>query len=230
MKIQLALRPAFPNFCPLTEAVETLAVAGSIEERGAIYTKREVVNFILDLIGYTEDAPLRSYRLLEPSFGDGDFLLPAIDRLLSAAKRDGNLSFEALALSVRAIELHRATYDKARRLVAERLLKVGFSSEDTLLLCDTWLLQGDFLLAGLNDDFTHVVGNPPYIRQESIPDILIAEYRKRYTFPSSQSSKMRHIRNAMIFYATNSCRKGYIQGPLSSVHRKLQLTMARTVT
>ena len=28
--------------------------------------------------------------------------------------------------------------------------------------------------------FTHVVGNPPYVRQEAIPDVLMAEYRKHY--------------------------------------------------
>ncbi len=41
--VSLALQPAFPGLCPLTEAVETLATHGGIEERGAIFTKREVV-------------------------------------------------------------------------------------------------------------------------------------------------------------------------------------------
>ena len=29
-------------------------------------------------------------------------------------------------------------------------------------------------------EFTHVIGNPPYVRQELIPDVLMAEYRRRY--------------------------------------------------
>lgn len=79
-----ALRqPSFPTFCPVTAAVDAMADAG-IEERGAIFTRREVVDFILDLSGYTADRPLHELRLLEPSFGYGDFLLPAIDRLLAA--------------------------------------------------------------------------------------------------------------------------------------------------
>lgn len=52
--------------------------------RGAIFTRSEVVDFILDLAGYTEDQLLHEKRLLEPSFGGGDFLLPIIQRLLSA--------------------------------------------------------------------------------------------------------------------------------------------------
>lgn len=180
MAPSLALQPAFPGLCPLTEAVEKLATDGGIEERGAIFTKREVVEFILDLTGYTEAAPLTEFRLLEPSFGDGDFLLPAIDRLLAAAARDGKLSFEALAPAIRAVELHRATHDGTRILLAQTLLKRGVGREDTARLCDVWLMQADFLLADLPKRFTHVVGNPPYVRQESIPDVLMSEYRKRF--------------------------------------------------
>ena len=180
MTAPLALQPAFPGFCPVTEAVERLATEGGIEERGAIYTKREVVDFILDLTGYTAAAPLASYRLLEPSFGDGDFLLPAIDRLLESAKREGALFYGRLANAIRAIELHRSTFEGTRMLVAERLRKGGLSHEDAARLCSAWLYQGDFLLAEFEPAFTHVVGNPPYVRQEAIPDILMAEYRMRY--------------------------------------------------
>ncbi|WP_373354494.1 Eco57I restriction-modification methylase domain-containing protein [Pseudoroseicyclus sp. CXY001] len=164
----------------MTEAVEKLAAGAGIEERGAIYTKREVVDFMLDLTGYTANAPLREYRLLEPSFGDGDFLLPAIDRLLESAARDDALTYEALAPAIRAIELHRPTFEGTRTLVAERLRKAELSREDVARLCKAWLYQGDFLLAEFETAFTHVVGNPPYVRQESIPDILMAEYRARY--------------------------------------------------
>jgi len=78
---------AFPEMCPVTEAVNALAIAG-VEERGAVFTRREVVDFILDLAGYTADRPLYRIRLLEPSCGDGDFLLPVLDRLIEAAARD----------------------------------------------------------------------------------------------------------------------------------------------
>jgi Eco57I restriction-modification methylase len=45
---------------------------------------------------------------------------------------------------------------------------------------DRWLVQGDFLLVPLSSRFDCVVGNPPYVRKEVIPDALIAEYRARY--------------------------------------------------
>lgn len=176
----LAIQPAFPGFCPVTDAVETMATLSGAQERGAIYTRREVVDFILDLAGYTSDRPLTEYRLLEPSFGSGDFLVPVIDRLLIAAKRAGALNYQALAPAIRAVELHRATFASTRATVAQRLVDGGIPDGDAIRLCDLWLVQGDFLLVELSSGFTHVVGNPPYVRQESIPDVLMSEYRQRY--------------------------------------------------
>ena len=80
-------QPALLGFCPITEAAESLARAGGVEARGAIYTRREAVGFILDLVGYTDTQPLHWRSLLELSFGGGDFLLAALDRLLASRAR-----------------------------------------------------------------------------------------------------------------------------------------------
>lgn len=58
-------------------------------ERGAVFTRPAVVEFMLDLIGYTSDQDLPRLRLLEPSFGEGEFLLAAVSRLLTAFLRGG---------------------------------------------------------------------------------------------------------------------------------------------
>lgn len=177
-----ALRqPSLPAFCPITAAVDAMAEAG-IEERGAIFTRREVVDFILDLAGYTEGQNLTQVRLLEPSFGHGDFLLPAIDRLLASWVAQGRPEpVPALARAIRGVELHRASWDHARELVSARLCEAGISRSDAAELARTWLLQGDFLLSDLDGLFDVVIGNPPYVRQELIPDALMAAYRARYT-------------------------------------------------
>lgn len=182
MTQSLSIQSSFQSVCPITEAVERLASESGIEERGAIYTKREVVDFILDLVGYTADQPLTEFRLLEPSFGDGDFILPAVERLLAAAQRkqDG-LSFATLAPAIRSVELHRETFLRSQQAMRSMMIEKGVSQEDTDALLDTWLLQGDFLLCEFDQDFTHAVGNPPYVRQEVIPDVLMGEYRQRYS-------------------------------------------------
>ena len=159
-----------------------LATTGGVEARGAVFTRREVVDFILDLSGYTVDAPLYSSRLLEPSFGGGDFLLPAIERLLQSwrASNGNKDAFNALNNCIRAVELHHDTFIQAKALVIAALQDAGISSKDAQALADCWLIQGDFLLADIPGLFHFVVGNPPYVRQELIPDVLMAEYRARY--------------------------------------------------
>jgi len=179
INLATALRePSFPDFCPVTEAVDALANSG-IEERGAIFTRREVVEFILDLSGYNTDAPLHTLRFLEPSFGFGDFLLLAIDRLLIAWKRSGTEP-AVLAEAIRAVELHRASFDQTRVLVVQKLKAAGMGLREAESIAAQWLLHGDFLLMPLSGQFDFVVGNPPYVRQELIPNALMAEYRARY--------------------------------------------------
>jgi hypothetical protein len=184
MQADLMLRQqSFPTMCPITAAVEELAHAGGIEERGAIFTRREVVDFILDLVGYTADRPLHTKRLLEPSFGDGDFLLPAIDRLLAAwkeSKEEANPA-DVLGDAICAVELHRLTFTKTHAAVIAKLVGAGIPARTAAALADRWLIPGDFLLVALPEAFDVVIGNPPYVRTELIPDVLMAEYRSRYT-------------------------------------------------
>ena len=168
--------------CPVSEALANLAKAG-VEERGAIFTRREVVDFILDLTGYTANRPLHKMKPLEPSFGDGDFLLPAIDRLLAAAKRarlTPAKAVDTLAHALCGIELHEATFEKTKAQVVAKLREAGYSLPQSRSLANSWLRCGDFLLQEFAAPFDFVVGNPPYVRHELIPDALMAEYRARY--------------------------------------------------
>ena len=166
----------------ITAAVSTLA--GNDEtERGAIFTRPEVVAAILDLSGYVAKLPLHRMRLLEPSFGCGEFLLAAVDRLLTAYRASGGRLTEAgreLVDSIRAVELHRDSFDDTAQQVRARLIAHGVAPADAGELCRHWLICDDFLLCGLNGEFDFVVGNPPYVRQERIPEALLREYRARF--------------------------------------------------
>lgn len=173
-------QPSFPGMCPIEAALDLLEDAG-IEERGAVYTRREVVEFILDLVGYTSDIRLTERTLLEPSFGDGDFLLVAVERLLAAWRSDNSEEpAESLGPCIRAVELNRASFDGTRQKVLSLLKREGIDAGKAARLVDEWLIRDDFLLATLPAGFRYVIGNPPYVRQELIPDQLLAEYRTRY--------------------------------------------------
>lgn len=170
----------FPELCPIAGAVAGMAAAGA-EARGAVFTRREVVEFILDLAGYKADQPLHRLRLLEPSFGGGDFLIPAIERLLKAWRTlTPSADASSLTACIRAVELHTDTFNVTRQRIIKALAEQGISAADAEALAETWLVNSDFLLAPLDGPFDVVIGNPPYVRQELIPAALIAEYRTRY--------------------------------------------------
>lgn len=162
-------------------AITRLSLADTDKSHGSVYTKPEVVDFILDLTGYKKEKPLFKFKLLEPSFGGGDFLLPIIDRLLSSVVLHGKkMTFDSLSGCIRAVELHQNTYLATRERVLERL-KCHIPEHLAERLTNTWLVQGDFLVEIFEEKFDFVVGNPPYVRQELIPAPLLSEYKSRYS-------------------------------------------------
>ncbi len=163
-----------PSCSDPTQATRcTMVYPAAPSARGAVFTRPEVAEFILDLVGYTPDRPLHQQRILEPSFGDGVFLLAILRRLLSAARRFGA---SELSEAIRGVELHPETFEATYNAVVALLQQEGFSQH----LADRWLIQGDYLLCSLEGPFHYVVGNPPYVRLEAIPPTLLAEYKKRY--------------------------------------------------
>ena len=129
MPPHILVQPSLPGFCQVASALERLAQAG-IEQRGAIFTRSEVVAFMLDLVGYTAESPLHRLRLLEPSFGRGDFLLPVAQRLLIAYRRhcpDMKTDGAELHACIRAVELHAASFAPPARRCAPSCKIMGLA-------------------------------------------------------------------------------------------------------
>ncbi|WP_286194517.1 Eco57I restriction-modification methylase domain-containing protein [Synechococcus sp. CCY 0621] len=160
-----------------------MAAGDGIEARGAVFTKPEVVNFILDLSGYKATSDLSQLRILEPSFGGGDFLIPAIKRLLGSWRihKSRNPTRMELQDSIVAFELHKKTFEDTRDAIRELLTQEGITEKDAGPLVNKWLQNDDYLLAPIEGRFDFVVGNPPYVRQELIPAPLLREYRSRFS-------------------------------------------------
>ena len=171
------------GFGDATALFHDAAAPRNADERGAIFTRRVVVDFILDLVGYTADIDLHEASLLEPSFGDGDFLLPAIERLLAARLRaqQSGAQIGSIDHCIQAVELHADSYMLTRDKVVALLIRSHFTLDEAQRIARVWLVQGDYLLADMPSEFDFIVGNPPYVRQELIPAPLLEEYRRRYT-------------------------------------------------
>ncbi len=226
-------------------STESLAGHGEIEARGAIFTRSEVVDFILDLVGYTKDQLLHKKRILEPSFGDGDFLLPIVDRLLTSWQVSGGEgdALDDLGDAIRAVEIHRETFYSTYAAVVALLRQKGVVAQTATALSDRWLLRGDFLLAPLEGQFDFVVGNPPYVRQELIQAPLLAEYRGRYQtmydradlyIPFIERSLLALLKGGSLgFICADRWMKNRYGGPLRSLvaeqfHLKIYVDMVDT--
>ena len=149
------------------------------ETHGVVLTKPHVVNLILDLARYTPDRALTSMRILEPACGTGAFLVPAVERLLTGARRDGVKAAD-LGQHVVAYDIDPEHVAASRSAVVKVLQGQEVPTRVARRLAEQWVREGDFLLAQ-DGPFDVVIGNPPYIRIEQLSPSLQAEYRRRYT-------------------------------------------------
>lgn len=149
-------------------------------EHGEVFTRRWVVESILDLVGYTPDRDLAAMRLVEPSTGAGAFVIPVIERLLASAKMH-NRPLADLSHAVFGFDLQSGHVDTCRRRAQLLLVAAGAELPDAAALARHWIRQGDFLLDRVPGTANFVVGNPPYIRAEDLDDRVEAAYRERWS-------------------------------------------------
>lgn len=161
---------------------------------GEVFTRRWVVDTLLDLTGYTVDRDLGALLAVEPSAGSGAFLVPMIERLIVSAALHGR-ELRTLGGAIRAWELQPVNVVALRLVVCRQLTEAGASEPDAQRLTREWIIEGDFLLPPGGDLLTFdvdpveadvVVGNPPYIRFDDLSDAMASEYRQRWSTMSGR--------------------------------------------
>ncbi len=144
---------------------------------GEVFTRRWVVDLILDLCGYTVDKDLAAMRLVDPACGDGAFVLPVLDRLIESARLSGR-QLTDLRPAVRGFDLQLQHVQSVRGAIVERLCQESLPVVEAEAIADSWIGHGDFLRTWHQpESVDFVVGNPPYIRPEDVSEKLMAEYR-----------------------------------------------------
>lgn len=148
-------------------------------EHGEVFTRRWVVELILDLVGYTSDRDLGAMVAVEPACGLGAFVVPMVERLLDSARRYGR-DARSLAGAVRGFDLLAGNVSATRGAIVDLVETcAGLDRDAASDLAASWVLHDDFLLTPLDDGSVDiVVGNPPYIRLESIPRERSSLYRR----------------------------------------------------
>lgn len=137
---------------------------------GDVFTSPRIVSFMLDLMGYTSDKDLSTVKILEPSFGAGDFLVEIQDRLLQSARKYHFDACEVMSDNVYGCEIDTAKYAEC----VDRLKRVmpGFTPNK--------FKNQDFLQSEWDVEFDYIIGNPPYVRYENIPCDAREVYKKKF--------------------------------------------------
>ena len=139
----------------------------NVKTTGAVFTPSFIVNLILDNIHYDNENILHK-KIMEPSFGDGVFLLEIVSRFISIAKQYGETHIETLLNTyIYGIEKEEVFVSEAKQRLNELLKKEGL-----LPIPWTHLYHAD-----TTDMYTHfvgmfdyVVGNPPYVRIHNLSE------------------------------------------------------------
>jgi hypothetical protein len=145
---------------------------------GEVFTRRWVVDLILDLVGYTPDKDLGAQTLVEPSCGTGAFLVPVVERLIHSAQTFGR-NLRSLGSAIRAFDLLEGNAELARKAAVELLVAKGMKPAQADDVVAEWVTTSDFLLH--EHEFRgadYVVGNPPYIRLENVDRRTMEAYRR----------------------------------------------------
>ncbi|MFT4088670.1 MAG: N-6 DNA methylase [Gordonia sp. (in: high G+C Gram-positive bacteria)] len=154
-------------------------VAHDEVQYGEVFTRRWVVESILDLIGFTADRDLSKCTAVEPSIGSGAFFVPMVARLLESARLHG-VDADALGASMFGLDLQLEHVETCRANTLAVLRSFDVEEADAAKLVHSWLHHGDFLLDDVPTAVDFVVGNPPYVRTEDLDDEVEAEYRARW--------------------------------------------------
>ncbi|MBL8178211.1 MAG: Eco57I restriction-modification methylase domain-containing protein [Bryobacterales bacterium] len=156
------------------------SAARTLERNGVVYTKDWVVDFLLDLAGYTEDTNLVDALAVEPAAGEGAFLVRMAERLILSCRRQSRPIGDCRT-SLIACELDDSSAEVAKKAVHSLLGRMSVPDDVAQTLVESWIRTGDYLFEAFRlPPAQFVIGNPPYIRLENIPEEVAGLYRDSY--------------------------------------------------
>jgi adenine-specific DNA-methyltransferase len=164
---------------PLLAPVRHPLPVSATEPKGVVYTKRWVVDLLLDLSGYRSDENLVDRLAIEPAAGDGAFLGPMIERLATSCRKLGR-SLSDCQHSLLAYELDGNSAARAHAVAHDTLIHHGAPSTLARELAESWVRTRDYLLDTDHRQADFIIGNPPYVRLEDIPEETSSVYRSAY--------------------------------------------------
>lgn len=147
---------------------------------GVVNTKSSVVSKMLDLVNYKPNVNLSKIKILEPSAGTGAFAHEILTRLHTSSKIF-KFSFAEALSNIYLCELNKEIATELKNSIIDYLsdLKI-VEVKINYFICD-------FLQLELQSKFDIIIGNPPYVRNENIPEVLRSKYQALFSTFSHRS-------------------------------------------
>lgn len=146
-------------------------------KHGEVFTNMNVVQFILDEVGYSSDLNLKEIKILEPASGIGAFVTEILKRLYKSSITFKFSFIDSILNNLTFVELDKTAFlilikkiDEFVFLLTKQNFNLGYE------IC----INKNFLINEFNQQFDCIVGNPPYIRHELIPENNKLFYRQRF--------------------------------------------------
>jgi adenine-specific DNA-methyltransferase len=160
--------------------------------RGGYYTSAELARWLCSwAIQTAQDS------VLEPSCGDGSFVLAAARRL-----KELGASSAAISKQVRGIEINKAEADKARARLVDIAGARAAESVERLDFFQWWGRKDS------SREFDCVLGNPPFIRYQSFPEPSRTRAMDMMVSLGLTPNKLTNIWVPFVVAATASLRDG----------------------
>lgn len=217
-----------------------------VEQRrsaGQVYTPEHLAHFILEVAGYTANAPIEKQVLLDPACGAGVFLVAALRTLVECLAQLGvdrstavgqSMILHAVARNLYGVDLDPKACELTRGAVRRELTQL-FGAPVAAKFFERNVVCADYLLGlhservprHLNQGANFIVGNPPYVPTSRITLAYKERLRQHfetasgrfdlYTLFIERSLGLLSDRGRMAFITPNKFLVSVTSGPLRSL-------------
>lgn len=163
-----------------------------ISGRGDVYTPKEIVDFILDSIGYTNERKIEYSRILDVASGTGSFVAEIVRRLRDRLTTIGydptdeqgaKQIISTIRNNVCAFDFSEDAVLRTAQVIVSLLeteiRTIGY--ENSISSVPVYQVNTlDQSSGAIQSSFNYIVGNPPYIRNNDISEKRANEYRQEY--------------------------------------------------
>ena len=149
------------------------------KELGQVFTPLWIVEMMLDKINYSKKYNILDKKILEPSCGEGAFLVEIVKIYIEKSIEE-NISLEEIKYNLEnniyGVEIDISCFKKCIENL--NLIAKSFALDNV-----KWKISNsDYLLFKFEEKFDYIIGNPPYVRVHNLDEETKIFLKNNYSF------------------------------------------------